>query len=258
MEEGMITSIEPGIYRPGKWGIRIETLVMNQAAGKTEFGDFLSFETLTLCPIDTRCIDLSLLCEDERVWLNAYRETVRACVSPLVEGEAKAWLEKRTQAIDSQHNEQQAMTIKAVVLDDFGGVLIDRDREYLYKQLIPDETECRWFLDNVCKMDWAVQQDGGQIIEDGTDELIALYPDHEALIRAFYARWPEMVSGVLEEGVALVDRLKQVDMPLFGLTNCSAETFPYAWERFHLLRQFREVIVSGRVGVVKPDRKSSR
>ncbi|WP_277186165.1 aminopeptidase P family protein [Caballeronia sp. BR00000012568055] len=99
MEEGMITSIEPGIYRPGKWGIRIENLVMNQAAGKTEFGDFLSFETLTLCPIDTRCIDLSLLRDDERAWLNAYHETVRARVSPLVTGEALAWLNKRTEAI---------------------------------------------------------------------------------------------------------------------------------------------------------------
>ncbi|WP_250452363.1 aminopeptidase P family protein [Caballeronia sp. ATUFL_M2_KS44] len=99
MEEGMITSIEPGIYRPGKWGIRIENLVMNQSAGKTEFGDFLSFETLTLCPIDTRCIDLSLLRDDERAWLNAYHETVRRRVSPLVEGAAKAWLEKRTVAV---------------------------------------------------------------------------------------------------------------------------------------------------------------
>ncbi|WP_244815109.1 aminopeptidase P family protein [Caballeronia sp. Lep1P3] len=99
MEEGMITSIEPGIYRPGKWGIRIENLVLNQSAGKTEFGDFLSFETLTLCPIDTRCIDLSLLREDERAWLNAYHETVRRRVSPHVEGAAKAWLEKRTEAI---------------------------------------------------------------------------------------------------------------------------------------------------------------
>ncbi|SAK94091.1 aminopeptidase [Caballeronia pedi] len=99
MEEGMITSIEPGIYRPGKWGIRIENLVMNQAAEKTEFGDFLEFETLTLCPIDTRCIDLSLLRDDERAWLNAYHETVRARVSPHVSGKALAWLEERTKAI---------------------------------------------------------------------------------------------------------------------------------------------------------------
>jgi 2-haloacid dehalogenase len=144
------------------------------------------------------------------------------------------------------------MTIKAVVFD-FGGVLIDWNREYLYKHLIPDDTERRWFLDNVCKMEWVVQQDGGQTIEEGTAELIALYPEHEALIRAFYARWPEMVAGVLEEGVALVDRLKAADVPLFGLTNWSAETFPYAFERFDVLRQFREVVVSGRVGLVKPD-----
>ncbi len=135
------------------------------------------------------------------------------------------------------------MTIKAVVFD-FGGVLIDWDREYLYKQLIPDDVERRWFLDNVCKMDWVVQQDGGQTTEEGRAELIALYPEHEALIRAFYARWPEMVSGVLEEGVALVDRLKAEGMPLFGLTNWPAQTFPYAWERFDVLRGFREVIVS--------------
>ena len=144
------------------------------------------------------------------------------------------------------------MTIKAVVFD-FGGVLIDWNREHLYRHLIPDDTERRWFLDNVCKMEWVVQQDGGQTIEEGTAELIALYPEHEALIRAFYARWPEMVSGVMEEGVALVDRLEAAGVPLFGLTNWSAETFPYAWERFDVLRKFREIVVSGRVGLVKPD-----
>ena len=99
MEDGMITSIEPGLYRPGKWGIRIENLVMNEAAGKTEFGDFLKFETLTLCPIDTRCIDLALLRDDERVWLNDYHAMVLERVSPHVSGAAKTWLEKRTQAI---------------------------------------------------------------------------------------------------------------------------------------------------------------
>jgi Xaa-Pro aminopeptidase len=99
MEEGMITSIEPGIYRPGKWGIRIENLVLNREAEKTEFGDFLKFETLTLCPIDTRCVDLALLRDDERAWLNAYHETVRTRVSPHVSGDAKAWLETRTQPV---------------------------------------------------------------------------------------------------------------------------------------------------------------
>ncbi|TKC90869.1 aminopeptidase P family protein [Trinickia terrae] len=99
MEEGMITSVEPGVYRPGKWGVRIENLVLNRAARETEFGSFLAFETLTLCPIDTRCIEVSLLREDERAWLNAYHETVRTRVSPHVTGDAKAWLETRTQPI---------------------------------------------------------------------------------------------------------------------------------------------------------------
>jgi Xaa-Pro aminopeptidase len=99
MEDGMITSIEPGLYRPGKWGVRIENLVMNEPAGKTEFGDFLKFETLTLCPVDTRCIDLTLLRDDERAWLNDYHATVLERVSPHVSGAAKTWLEKRTQAI---------------------------------------------------------------------------------------------------------------------------------------------------------------
>src|ERR1700676_196418 len=99
MEEGMITSIEPGLYRPGKWGVRIENLVLNRMSEKSEFGDFLKFETLTLCPIDTRCIDLSLLRDDERAWLNDYHVTVFERVSPHVSGAAKTWLEKRTQAI---------------------------------------------------------------------------------------------------------------------------------------------------------------
>jgi Xaa-Pro aminopeptidase len=99
MEAGMITSVEPGLYRPGRWGVRIENLVLAREAGETEFGAFLDFETLTLCPIDTRCIVLELMRDDERVWLNAYHETVRARVSPHVSGDAKAWLEARTQAI---------------------------------------------------------------------------------------------------------------------------------------------------------------
>jgi Xaa-Pro aminopeptidase len=99
MEPGMITSIEPGIYRPGEWGIRIENLVLNVEAGQTAFGEFLRFETLTLCPIDTRCIERSLLTPAEIAWLDAYHETVRTRLEPHVDGEAKAWLIERTQPI---------------------------------------------------------------------------------------------------------------------------------------------------------------
>lgn len=96
MEPGMITSIEPGLYRPGKWGVRIENLVLNVPAGATEFGEFLAFESLTLCPIDTRCLDMSLLRQDEIDWLNTYHAEVRRRLAPLVTGDALSWLERRT------------------------------------------------------------------------------------------------------------------------------------------------------------------
>jgi Xaa-Pro aminopeptidase len=99
MEPGMITSIEPGLYRDGRWGIRIENLVLNVPAPADEFGEFLEFETLTLCPIDTRCIDRSLMREDEIAWLNAYHATVRERLAPRVEGATKAWLLERTAPI---------------------------------------------------------------------------------------------------------------------------------------------------------------
>lgn len=100
MQPGMITSIEPGLYRAGQWGVRIENLVLNVPAATDEpFGDFLEFETLTLCPIDTRCIDASLLRSDEIAWLNAYHATVRARLSPLVDGAALAWLQQRTEPV---------------------------------------------------------------------------------------------------------------------------------------------------------------
>jgi len=99
MLPGMITSIEPGTYRPGRWGVRIENLVINQEAGKTEFGEFLKFETLTLCPIDTRCIDLSMLNREERDWLNGYHAHVNERLSPLVTGPALQWLRDRTTAV---------------------------------------------------------------------------------------------------------------------------------------------------------------
>lgn len=100
MQSGMITSIEPGLYRAGQWGVRIENLVLNVPAPTDEpFGEFLEFETLTLCPIDTRCIDPSLMRTDEIAWLNAYHARVRERLRPLVGPAALAWLLERTNAI---------------------------------------------------------------------------------------------------------------------------------------------------------------
>ena len=99
MEPGMITSVEPGLYRDGKWGIRIENLVLNVPGGNEGFGEFLKFETLTLCPIDTRLIDITLLRADEIAWLNRYHAEVARRLVAHVAGDAKAWLLARTQPI---------------------------------------------------------------------------------------------------------------------------------------------------------------
>lgn len=99
MQEGMISSIEPGTYRPGQWGVRIENLVAARSAGRSAFGEFLDFETLTLCPIDTRCLLPQRLTEQEVCWLNSYHAMVRERLAPLLEGKALAWLLSRTEAI---------------------------------------------------------------------------------------------------------------------------------------------------------------
>jgi Xaa-Pro aminopeptidase len=102
MQPGMITSIEPGVYRAGLWGVRIENLVLNVPASTAEgsnFDEFLEFETLTLCPIDTRCIAKNLMRADELAWLNAYHATVRERLAPRVGPAALAWLNERTAPI---------------------------------------------------------------------------------------------------------------------------------------------------------------
>jgi len=94
LEPGMITSIEPGLYKPARHGIRHENLAVVVEADQTEFGEFYAFETLTLCPFDRRALEPSLLSPDERAWLDDYHATVRAALSPLLEDADLAWLEK--------------------------------------------------------------------------------------------------------------------------------------------------------------------
>lgn len=102
MKTGMITSIEPGLYRSGQWGIRIENLVVNQPVAEpqeTAFGRFLRFETLTLCPIDTRLVEPSMMSPEEIRWLNGYHAMVREKLVPRTEGAARQWLIQRTQPV---------------------------------------------------------------------------------------------------------------------------------------------------------------
>ena len=99
LKPGMMTSNEPGLYLAGEYGIRIENLLLTINAKTTEFGNFYAFETLTLCPIDKRLIDCSLLSSEEIEWLNNYHQKVYTQLSPLLSDEERHWLKKKTEAI---------------------------------------------------------------------------------------------------------------------------------------------------------------
>jgi Xaa-Pro aminopeptidase len=99
MEQGMITSIEPGIYRPGKHGIRIENLVNTITDAKTDFGDFYAFEALTIAPISTSFVKKDLLEQSQIQWLNDYNAMVFEKLSPFLTEDESSWLKRETQAI---------------------------------------------------------------------------------------------------------------------------------------------------------------
>lgn len=96
---GMTVTDEPGLYLSGRFGVRIENTLLIRDYIETEFGRFLQFEPLTLCPIDTTPIDMDMLTDEERQWLNNYHQTVFDKLSPLLEEEEKAWLKEATRAI---------------------------------------------------------------------------------------------------------------------------------------------------------------
>lgn len=97
---GMITSDEPGVYKAGRYGIRIENLILSRAYRTTEeFGDFLNFETLTLFPYDSRLIDLSVLSDEELAWVNNYHATVFERLSPALDDAQREWLKEKTKKL---------------------------------------------------------------------------------------------------------------------------------------------------------------
>ena len=95
----MTVTDEPGIYMEGKFGVRIENTLLVTPYTTTEFGSFLQFEPLTLCPIDPRPADLTLLTAEERAWLNEYHSMVRQRLLPLLDEEHRQWLRKATAQI---------------------------------------------------------------------------------------------------------------------------------------------------------------
>ncbi|MFD2264980.1 HAD family hydrolase [Lacibacterium aquatile] len=146
------------------------------------------------------------------------------------------------------------MGIEAVLFD-LGNVLIKWDPETPYRTLIPDATERRRFLDEVCTLAWHAPSDEGRPWAEMIAEKIAEFPQHEPLIRAWRERFHEMVVGPIEGTVALLEQMNDRQVPLFALTNWAADTFIEARPRFAFLERFRHITVSGELGMMKPDPK---
>lgn len=143
--------------------------------------------------------------------------------------------------------------IRTVVFD-LGGVLIDWNPRYVYREIFAeDEERVDWFLSNICTPDWNAQQDAGRTLAAATDVLVAEYPEHEEHIRAYYDRWVEMIGGPIEGTVEILREVRDGPHDLYGLTNWSAETFPLALEMFDFLDWFDGLVVSGKVGLIKPN-----
>jgi len=142
--------------------------------------------------------------------------------------------------------------IKAVVLD-LGGVLIDWDPRYLYRKLLADEAAVEEFLATVCTPEWNAEQDRGRPFAEGVAELVERHPAHAAAIAAYAERWPEMLAGEIGGSVEVLAELRAAGVPLYALTNWSAETFVVARERFEFLGWFDGVLVSGEERMIKPD-----
>ena len=142
--------------------------------------------------------------------------------------------------------------IKNIIFD-LGGVLIDWNPNYVFKEVFKDDEKLAWFYREICTMDWNENQDAGYPLKKATEERIALFPQYEDWIRMYYGRWEEMLGESIQ---GTVDLLKQcVDSPalkVVALTNWSAETFPIALKKFHFLQWFEGIVVSGEEMTRKP------
>jgi 2-haloacid dehalogenase len=139
------------------------------------------------------------------------------------------------------------------VVFDLGGVLIDWDPRHLYRKLFADDAPLEQFLATVCTHEWNRCQDAGRSFAEGARLLKAEHPDKAELIDAYHARFDEMLAGPIAGSVEILAELRDRGVPLYGLTNWSAETYPAALERFAFLRWLRGILVSGQVEVIKPD-----
>jgi 2-haloacid dehalogenase len=143
----------------------------------------------------------------------------------------------------------------STVVFDIGGVLLRWDPRNLYRKIFAEEAEMEWFLREVCTSEWNVEQDRGRKWDDAVALLVERHPEWESQIRAYHERWHETVAGVYEENVALLERLTAAGVPVYAITNFSAEKFVEARERHRFLQLFRGVVVSGEDRMLKPERE---
>jgi 2-haloacid dehalogenase len=145
------------------------------------------------------------------------------------------------------------MTVKTVVFD-LGGVLLDWNPRYVYRQVFAgDEARMEWFLREVCGPEWNTRQDAGHPWDDAIATLSAKFPDYAEEITAYRSRWEEMLGGIVDGTLDILRRLNDSGVPLYALTNWSADTFLIAYERYDFFRWFKGIVVSGRERMVKPD-----
>jgi len=139
------------------------------------------------------------------------------------------------------------------IVFDLGGVLIDWNPDYVYRDVIPDEKERKWFYENICTPDWNEEQDAGRTLHEATELLVKKFPEQELNIRLYYDRWEDMLGGPIHDTVEILRHLKfGTDKKLYALTNWSHETFPVALERYDFLHWFDGRLVSGEEKTRKP------
>lgn len=140
------------------------------------------------------------------------------------------------------------------IVFDLGGVLIDWNPHCLYAPFFNSSAEIDRFLAEINFAEWNAQQDAGRPFAEGVAVLSAQFPHYADLIRAYHERWEDSVPGPIDGTVDLLKRLKQAGRhPLYALTNFSAETFPLMRQRYDFLELFETILVSGEVGLIKPD-----
>ena len=145
------------------------------------------------------------------------------------------------------------MSLRAVVFD-VGHVLFDWHPRHLYARLIPDPAALDHFLDNVVTFEWHSQHDAGRPFAETSAELSALHPEHAELIALYGPRFGETVPGPIPGSPQIVEALDEAGVPLFAITNFSAEFWlPFRTDNAALFDRFRDILVSGEEKLVKPD-----